>query len=537
MDSRLRTSCRPLLVLPFVLAMASYSFGASGTTTVLISQQTSVESEELTLLEAIRTTIANNAQLRVGAVYVEIAKQRIGVQEGAFDTLVTASGGATGAENPTPISTSEEIGIDNEAQSISGGLQRRLKSGAVLNFNIESQSSGDEAMGVRANEFGSTNAALTISYPLWRGRGEYLTTLNVGLAELEFEATNYDLMHRTDLSVLSTIRNYWNYRGASEALMLLREAERRSESLLQQIVKLVDADELTRAEIGVIEAQVSRRTGARLGGESRLVQAQASLATDLGVRLILSPESHKPVTELPAPYVEQSDLTSLSGLQIQSYIQQNRKDFRALDGRMEIADRSLDLAADATKPSLDLVVASQYQTFEQDNQFLGNLGAPTYGPNWSVRLNYNWSLNQVSAKASQRIAVLGREQRKIERAELARDAEVSFNAAKFSLLQAYRGYDEANERLSLSIRNVKKGRTKFLLDESTLLDVLNVEDQLLQAQVDIISQRVSYANALVNAMFLTGYLSRMGADVMREPNLKRADLFINELNKSVTAAP
>ena len=492
---------------------------------------------ELTLLEAIRTTVVNNSQLKIGAVVVDIAEQGIEVEEGAFDTVITASGSASGTENPAPISATQVISVDNKAQVISAGMQRRLKSSAIFDFNVSSNTSGDKSMGISANQVGTTTAALTITYPLWRGRGEYLTTLRLELAKLEFEATNNDLGHQIDLSILTTVRNYWEYRGASETLALLRQSEERSKTLLNQITKLVAADELTRAELGVIEAQVSQRTGSRLAGEQSLIQNQASLATSLGVYLTTDTELHQPVTELPDPNLNQTTLAALSGKKLLSYILRHRKDFAALDGRIEIADRTVELADDATKPSLNLVVGGQYRTFEQDDEFLGNFSAPTYGPDWSVQLNYNWSLNQVSAKANQRIAVLGAERRKIERNELIRAAEVDFNAASYSLLQAFRRYKEAVERLALSEKNVQNEKRKFLLDEGTLLDVLNVEDQLLQTELDVISQRVGYATSLANVMFLSGYLSQLGEDVIREADLKRADLFVSELNRSLTATP
>ena len=519
-------------------AMPNTASDASATSTSHSTAATTATSlAELTLLEAIRTTIVNNSQLKIGAVVVDIAEQSIEVEEGAFDTIITASGSASATENPTPITDVQVISVDNEAQTITAGMQRRLKSSAIFDFNVSSNTSGDEAMGIAANQAGTTIAALTVTYPLWRGRGEYLTTLRLKLAKLEFEATNNDLRHQNDLSILTTVRNYWNYRGASETLEFLRQSEQRSKTLLGQINKLVAADELTRAELGVIEAQVSQRTGSRLAGEQSLIQNQASLASSLGIYLMTDTESHKPVTELPDPRLNQATLTSLTGGKLLPYILQNRKDFAAIDGRIEIADRTLDLASDATKPTLNLVVGGQYRTFEQNDDLLSSIDAPTYGPDWSVQLNYNWSLNQISAKANQRIAVLGTERRTIERDELLRVAEVDFNAASFSLLQAFRRYSEAVERESLSQKNVQNEKRKFLLDESTLLDVLNVEDQLLQAQVDVISQRVGYATSLANVMFLSGYLSQLGNDAIREADLKRADLFVSELKRNLTASP
>ena len=518
--------------------MPNTASDASATSTSHSTAATTATSlAELTLLEAIRTTIVNNSQLKIGAVVVDIAEQSIEVEEGAFDTIITASGSASATENPTPITDVQVISVDNEAQTITAGMQRRLKSSAIFDFNVSSNTSGDEAMGIAANQAGTTIAALTVTYPLWRGRGEYLTTLRLKLAKLEFEATNNDLRHQNDLSILTTVRNYWNYRGASETLEFLRQSEQRSKTLLGQINKLVAADELTRAELGVIEAQVSQRTGSRLAGEQSLIQNQASLASSLGIYLMTDTESHKPVTELPDPRLNQATLTSLTGGKLLPYILQNRKDFAAIDGRIEIADRTLDLASDATKPTLNLVVGGQYRTFEQNDDLLSSIDAPTYGPDWSVQLNYNWSLNQISAKANQRIAVLGTERRTIERDELLRAAEVDFNAASFSLLQAFRRYSEAVERESLSQKNVQNEKRKFLLDESTLLDVLNVEDQLLQAQVDVISQRVGYATSLANVMFLSGYLSQLGNDAIREADLKRADLFVSELKRNLTASP
>ncbi len=495
-----------------------------------------VKLSELSLLQAVNTAVLHNPQLKIGEVGVDVASEQIEVQEGAFDVAVVAQGSASTAENPLSIGT-DIAGINNDAQTLNAGLRRMFRSGATLDFQVSTSGSGDEFQGATANETAMSTAALTITYPLWRGRGEYMTTARLEVSKLEFESATFELGHRTDQSILATLNSYWGYRGAYDSLRLLIEAERRSKDLFDEIEKLIRADEIPKSELSTIQAQVSQRSGSRLNGEIQLIQSRTALANNLGVILDSDLTTNRPVTELPEPHLDESLLLQLTGRAVLPYVRANRKDFVAIGRRIEVADRIAEVSTDGTRPSLNLVVGGQYQKFEQNDDLFKSLSASTFGPGWSVRLEYDWTINQTAAKANERIAMLGSYRRKVERDELVRAAEIDFDTALFSLSRAYRGNLEATSRLQLSQAIVENEQRKFYLGEATLLDVLNVGDRLLEAEIDQISKRVNYSTALSNMMFLSGYLSRIGSAAITERQLKQASLMIEELGQAKAGSP
>jgi len=240
-------------------------------------------------------------------------------------------------------------------------------------------------------------------------------------------------------------------------------------------------------------------------------------------------QGNTPTTNLAEPGIDRKLIEFLEPEALLQNVMQIRNDFSALDVRIDIANKQIELAEDDTKPTLNLVVGGSYKAFKQDDSPLSSLDAPTFGPDWSVRLDYIHSLNQTSAKANKRIAELGLIQRQIEKSELQRSTAVDLRSALFAFVQADRRYSEAKERFELSIQNLSSERKKLLLNLATILDVLNIEDQLLQAELDIIQERVNYGSILARLMFVSGRMGGVANNTIVLEDLRDGEGFINAL--------
>lgn len=507
-----------IVLLGYLFFLSNLSYG----------QDSKIEYGELSLLDVIKISLENNNNLKITEIFADISFERIEVQEGQFDSQIQGSGRLTDSEVPfiSPFDQSV-IDLDNEGSSFSAGVQRRMKSSPLVNVTLTSDSTGDRFEGQEFNQAANTVLGLTVTVPLWRGRGSYLTTLPLELAKIDFEASSFDLKHQIDISILQSVTNYWNYRGSRETLKLLRDSEERSRVLTEEIQALINADELPKSELNVVKAQLSRRKGSRLRGELSVIDAKAALATNLGIVLSGSTEDSSPITELAEPGIDRKLFERLKPETIMENVVKIRNDFSALDSRIVIANKQIELAENETKPSLNVVVGGNYTTFKQDDQPLGSFGADRYGPNWSVQLSYVQALRQTSAKANQRIAVLGLSQRQVERSELQRATTVDLNATLFAFIQSDRRYSEARDRYELSMKNVSNERKKLLMGSSTILDVLNVEDQLLQAEIDVIQERVSYGSFLVRLLFVSGHLGGVANNTIVLEDLRTEDGFID----------
>ena len=496
------------------------------------AQENILQYESLSLLDVIKISLENNNQIKISEVFANVSEQNIEIQEGQFDSQIQASGTFTGAENPTQNPQSSVlniIGVDNQSSSFSGGIQKRLKSSALVSLTMSSDATGDEFSGQNFNESGSSVLGFNVTLPLWKGRGSYLTTLPLELAKLNFDASTLDLKHQIDINIFQTVANYWNYRGASETLTLLREAEKRSGKMLADIQALIDADELPRSELNVVKAQLSQRRGARLRGEQNFIDAKATLTGNLGIVLPASTDKNMPTTKLAEPDTSREAYGSLQPEALMRSTMLLRNDFSALNVRIDIASKQIELANDATKPTLNFVAGGNYKTFESNNSPFSSLNAHSYGPDWSVGISYSYALKQISAKANKQIAFLGLTQRKIEKNELQRATTADLNSALFGFIQSSKRHAEALERHQLSVQNLASERNKFSLDAATILDILTIENQLLQSELDVIQQRVNYGSILVRLMFVTGRLGDAANESFNIKELRTGKGFIEAL--------
>jgi outer membrane protein TolC len=84
--------------------------------------------------------------------------------------------------------------------------------------------------------------------------------------------------------------------------------------------------------------------------------------------------------------------------------------------------------------------------------------------------------------------------------------------------------DEAVRRFAITLRNEE---TKRQLGTSTLIDVINVQDRLINAALLQIQQRQSYATAIAALRFEIGQIVRARDDAFE---VRLADLLSNDFN-------
>ena len=119
--------------------------------------------------------------------------------------------------------------------------------------------------------------------PLLRNSGN-VTAAPLRAAELEALAARSDLEFAISNIVLSSALGYWDYLAKTQRLTIARNSERRGEESLDELRKLIAADELPQAEINLgLASQNDRRVtddhthrfvGVRLGLDAQRQHSQ-----------------------------------------------------------------------------------------------------------------------------------------------------------------------------------------------------------------------------------------------------------------------
>ncbi|MES2951271.1 MAG: TolC family protein [Pseudomonadota bacterium] len=469
----------------------------------------------IALLEAVRGTLVNNVSVRLQERQVDFAKGALEQASSQFDPVFGASAGL--ARDKTPLNSQQQLqspvdSVRTDTATYGLSLSRQLRNGTVLETTVSTSRSEDtvgELSGLQAQNLGRLNFSVRV--PLGKGSGPTVAAGEAATAR-EADATRNDLQHTLAQSVMDTVSAYWNLVAAGKNLTIAREAEASLVRLGEELEKLIVADERPAAELTLINASLTGKTSQRIGAERALLDAQQALG-----RLIGQPYNVysrlQAATDFPSsPAIEVRDAAETGRLL--EYALRHRADLAAAYLRHSAAQILTDAARYNLKPQLDLKFNLGYVSLDESNAWRGTLwpySRTPVGPSGGVTLTYQWPLSNRSARAglTQQIALLDQSEARV--ADLTNAVGAGVEAALNGAMSSARQLRQSVGSLDLYSRATDNERTKHRLGQSTLVDVLSVNDMLLAARAAHVSYQVSYLSFLVRLRFETATLVESSA--------------------------
>jgi outer membrane protein len=464
----------------------------------------------VSLLDAVRVTFDFDPVIKIQKQAVDASAGRLLAAGGQFDPVPSAAVGYQRSDIPqnryyraTGISR-----ITGDTVNWQAGVSKQFRSGVTLTPSIGVTRIDDNAANRGVSNIATVN--LNIGIPLLRGRGEKAVAANENAAAREYEASVKILWHTILERIAGTADAYWNYRAAERVLAARRASEERVLKLLNDMRRLVEADQMPPAELNQYRAQMALATAARAGAEQALVEGRQALGLAMGLpsgeiaALPPAADDFPPVD----PELDAADIDFLIDLGLRS-----RNDLAAVRSRLEAAEFLLGAARNSRLPQVDLNLDVGYQGLNEGpgagSAFAG-FANRVEGANAAVTLSYRWPWHNYAAQglAQEREADL--QGLAIERENLARTIRsnilVAVSDLRNSRLQLQQARS-ASDALAVTFENEKK---KLKLDMATTLDVLFIESQLTAALVNAIEAHRHYAAALIRLRFETASLWRGG---------------------------
>jgi outer membrane protein TolC len=467
----------------------------------------------LAMLDVVRRTLALNTNIHLQQQQIEAAGGRLQQASGQFDTVLGATV-STGVDR-TPLSDRDQASngnvVDksiNETQSVGVNANKQFRSGISIGpsatitrsqNNINSMFFGDAPQNRNQVNF-------QITVPLQRGLGVEATGANERAAAIALDATKADLRHTVAQSVFNSVTQYWSYLAAANNLEIARRAEGSVNRLVEEVQKLIGADELPAAELNLVRANAADKAAQRAAAEQALVDARSALGRAIGLNAAQTAALPLPATGFPA--VEEEILRisqEVDRLHQQALIR--RADFASARTREESALALVAGARNQLKPQLDLNLAVGYSTLREGSRlqdFRLGLDQNLTGPNATVTLRYLFPpANNTAA------GILLQQSAAYDQATInARDLRNSILINVQTVAEALRHGAEQLRLAEASVRlyetTVSNEEVKRRLAVATLIDVINVGDRLLNALLNRNSQYFTYANNLARLRFETG---------------------------------
>ncbi len=484
---------------------------------VLLAQQSSAApaaSPDLTLIEAVRSTLANHTLLQIQQQQISINRGLRQQVAGQFDTLVGAGISRSRTNNP--------LSMYLQQQALAAGVHTSNLLTNLTTYDLDAGkmwrngASVSAVLGVTRNldnltnvtGVSSSNFSLALEIPLLRGRGRQAVAAQEDAASIEVQASLFDLNQLIAQLMANTASSYWNFVAARKVLTIAQDAEQRGNAYVENVQAFIDADRVPRSDIHEVTANLAGRMATRIAAEHQVVAAGQQLALDMGLLPSQILSATGPLDNFPD--YEGQRLASSKPVATQEYFEESlkrRADFLAAGKREAEARRLLAAAKNQILPSLNLAVTTGYSGLREGRDLGEAFRAPFVGvpgANAGVGINYSFSPRNDVARGQLVQSEAAVRQSELRSTALAEGLHALVSVAADALWSAIEQARKARESVVSFESALTAEREKYRLGIGSVVDVLTVEDRLTTALLSQVQAEVAYALALTQLRLATG---------------------------------
>jgi len=469
--------------------------------------------QALSLRQALQFALAENADISVSQSVAEAASGAAQQQAGTFDPTLTAQHVETRVVRPLRESERLQLllgGFDlryelSDSYVTQGALTRQFENGmqaSVVATHTHLWDNTLSAVGVPRQNTGVLSFQLRV--PLLRNAGD-TASAPLRAAEAESEAARSELEFTTAQTLLGVALAYWDYLARTERLAISLSNEHRGEGLIEEMRKLIAADELPRADIQLAQASLNDKRSARIAAEQAQLESRRNLGRALGLDARAAMGIGNLADRFPA-HEGQLVNTVGSARALAGRAVQSRADIVAARRREDAARIRVEAARGNERPQLDLVLSAA-QSGLAERASAGALGAAfaqNFGPGYGAGVVYQMPFGNNSARGLMRQQLAAADAQRARLRELGYAIENNIEAAAYAVQRAAEQLREADGAVRTYAASLDNERTKRRLGMATLIDVLNVEDRYNNALLAAVQTRQNFAGAIARFRFEAG---------------------------------
>jgi outer membrane protein len=352
---------------------------------------------------------------------------------------------------------------------------------------------------------GASSVRLEILVPLLRGLGAESAGAAEAAARGDAEVARLLYRHTLASQAFATVSTYWSARAATESLAVQRDVEERAVRLYDSINVLVSSRVF--APIFLIQAEANRRDKGtqRRNAELNEVTARFNFGRMLGLppeQMAATPVPADKLPEAAAAYEQLAEAAFRSrAIQRALAARADYLAFQQSERPLNILTRQAELDL---RPRVDLNVGAGYQGFDASRNPLTPLHERVTGGNATVGLSFDWPTRNIYQQG------LLRERRASVRQAEANTAELASGIAAdvLTVLEEVRLRAQtaltAAATVDTAERAVKGQQDRLRSGESTVLDVINLENLATSSRLQLIEARTGYAIAVARLRYTLG---------------------------------
>lgn len=473
------------------------------------------------LLSSVRQALEHNASIRVSTSQIGIAQGQVQVASGQFDTIISANIQKQRVYTP---STADEIAAGaappvTSTNAFNSTLQasRQLRNGITLTPALTLGRTADALSAPGTVPPNRSTVGLTVTVPLLRNAGRDVVGAAETAAQQELQAVQFDQSQNVAQITVNVVSAYWQYLAAEDLRLIALEAESSSTHRTQDTSRLVHDEMIPAADRDLAIADEAAKRQARMAAEQALVEARSNLARLLGMSATQA--RALPLPNELFPNADGGDLSARLPL-IRNLALERRADLAAAQIRYDEAQVILTALRKNLRPQLDFVLGVSSNGVNQgasNASYFSAAGSNMRGPNIVVALNYQIPVGNDVANGQLLQKMGAVDQLDISRHDLSDTILTSVDTLASSVQRLALQLADATRAVQLYAKSVDNEEIRRRMGLSTLIDVLNISDRLLQARQTLITVQLNYASAIAQLRFASGTLFQAnGGDLSLE---------------------
>lgn len=460
---------------------------------------------ELSLERMVMLALARNPDLRVAELEPVIAWAFELVERGVFDPEVFAEASLGTEESvESARATGEQFPVRGDTRELIAGVRQTLPSGTDVELSVRQGRSASN----RAPTQESARVGLTVTQSLLRGFGPAANLARVRQAELETEASQYELRGFVEALLADAERAYWRYVLAGRRLAIFERSLAFAQTQADEASQRVDVGVLPPSELPAFEVEVAVREQALIDARAEEAAARLELLRLVGALGRGSPgmdDREVVATTMPEVGPEVGPAAIGDVAERVALARLIRPDLA--EGRLRLEQNRLEVIATrrGLLPRLDVFVALGKTGFaESFGRSVDNLGDETFDATVGVR--FSQSLGRLVARGERRAALASRQQAAAAMENLEQLVAYDVRLAVHELERARRQIDASAATRRLQARTAEAERERFEAGAGTSLLVAQASRDLLEAEIAEVAAVVEYRLALIDLYVAEGSL-------------------------------
>ena len=471
---------------------------------------------ELSLRSYLELVMANNTDIAIQRLTVDVAQNAITRAFAPFDPLGTASFTSTQQRTPSGNELTGAATLVQLSQPAEFGYGQTLENGMNYQVNFFGQKLSTNSNFYNLNPALNTSLGVSISQPLIKNRGTYVNRLPIMVAHSRLRKTEYDLKASLLLLVSGAENAYWDVVLARENLRVAESARDLADQALKRSRRELELGALSPLDIFNPEQQYASSQIGVSQARYFLQQTENALRKQMGADL--DPQIRKlPIvlTETVSPSVE---ALPIDAEQEVAKAMTERPDLKSAAQNLDIDDLQIKTAKNGLLPDLELIGGYTTQGLggifhpDQFTSIPGGFGdslSQMFGfgyPMYSFGLQLRLPIKNRQASADMADAMVAKKRDAL-------NVRTVQQQVRLDVLTAVSQVESSKDAMKLSVvaqefarKYLEAEQKKYELGTSTIFFVLQAQGALVSAESAVVQNSVAYRRNSMNLLRRTGEL-------------------------------